>query len=70
MTDIEPNFGSPTFDNPGYAVASIGASFRLTPMLDRHGRVNNLFDRAYEEAFGYPALGRSAMVGVRVAVGP
>ena len=31
------------------------------------GRVTNLFDRDYEEALGYPALGRSAMVGLRVA---
>jgi outer membrane receptor protein involved in Fe transport len=60
--------GSPTFDNPGYAIASIGASFRL-PMLTITARVNNLFDRAYEEAFGYPALGRSAMIGVRVTAG-
>lgn len=69
MTDIEPNFGSPTFDNPGYAVASIGASFKLTPILVITARVNNLFDRAYEEALGFPALGRSAMIGVRVATG-
>jgi len=69
MTDLEPNFGSPTFDNPGYAVASIGTSFRITPMLMVTARVNNLFDRAYEEAFGYPALGRSAMIGVRVTTG-
>ena len=69
MTDLEPNFASPTFDNPGYAVASIGASFRITSMLTVTARVNNLFDRAYEEAFGFPALGRSAMIGVRVATG-
>lgn len=69
MTDIEPNFGSPTFDNPGYAVASIGASFKVTPIVVVTARVNNLFDRAYEEAFGFPALGRSAMIGVRVTTG-
>jgi len=29
--------------------------------------VENLFDRDYEEALGFPALGRRASVGVRVA---
>ena len=69
MTDLEPSFGRPTFDNPGYAVAAIGASFRLTPRLIVTARVSNLFDRAYEEAFGYPALGRSAMIGLRATAG-
>jgi hypothetical protein len=31
--------------------------------------VTNLFDRSYEEAFGFPALGRSGMAGLRVAAG-
>ena len=35
--------------------------------LQLFGRVANLFDRDYEEALGYPALGRSGMVGLRVA---
>jgi outer membrane cobalamin receptor len=32
-------------------------------------RVTNLFDRQYEDVLGYPALGRSIIVGVRVAAG-
>jgi hypothetical protein len=31
--------------------------------------VLNLFDRGYEEALGFPALGRSVIAGVRVAAG-
>jgi len=30
----------------------------------------NLFDRPYEEVYGYPALGRTATGGVRVAFRP
>jgi outer membrane cobalamin receptor len=29
-------------------------------------RVQNLLDRRYEEAFGFPTLGRSVMAGLRV----
>jgi hypothetical protein len=37
--------------------------------VDVFARGMNLFDRTYEETLGYPALQRSGMVGVRVAVG-
>jgi outer membrane receptor protein involved in Fe transport len=69
MADIEPNFGSPTFTNPGYTTANLGGSFRIARQLEITTSVANLFDRAYEEAYGYPALGRSAMIGLRVATG-
>ncbi len=77
MLDLEPNFGAGAcfglpascraiFENPGYATTAIGASLRFGPTLEVFGRVANLFDRAYEEALGFPALGRSASVGIRV----
>ena len=44
-------------------------AWRLHRHIDIYGRVNNLFDRDYEEVFGFPALGRSASVGVRVTTG-
>ena len=52
---------------PGYSVWNAGASWVLWSRLQLFGRVTNLFDRDYEEALGYPALGRSGMVGLRVA---
>lgn len=67
--DAEPAFG-PTgglYTNPGYGVTNVGASFRVTRGLDIYGRVTNLFDRAYEEVLGYPAPGRLAFIGVRLA---
>jgi outer membrane cobalamin receptor len=42
---------------------------RVHRAIDVFARGINLFDREYEETLGYPALGRSGMVGVRVAVG-
>ena len=71
--DIDPSFGAPPFgafyDNPGFNTWALGASFRIIGGLDAFGRVTNLFDRDYEEAFGFPALGRAGMVGLRVAAG-
>ena len=67
MADLEPNFASSVYTNPGYAVVNIGASFRVARGVEVTGRILNAFDEQYEEVYGFPALGRSAMVGVRVA---
>lgn len=71
MLDLEPNYGSfgGLFFTPGFAVVDLGASRRLRRGLEVFGRVNNVANRRYEETLGYPALGRTAMVGVRVATG-
>jgi outer membrane cobalamin receptor len=71
ILDVEPNFGSfgGLFYSPGYLVANAGASVRVGGGLELTARVLNVGDRAYEETLGYPALRRSAMVGLRVAAG-
>ena len=69
--DIEPNFGAfgGLFTLPGFTVVNAGGSVRVHRAIDVFARGINLFDREYEEALGYPALGRSGMVGVRIAIG-
>lgn len=67
--DIDPSFGANAgiFVNPGFTTTDAGVSLRAFGSVEIFGRVTNLFDRSYEEVFGFPALRRSAMVGVRVA---
>ena len=67
--DVEPSFGAfgGLFENAGYGVVTTGATVTLGGGLDLFARVTNVLDRQYEEAFGFPALGRSAVVGLRVA---
>ncbi|MEZ5316335.1 MAG: TonB-dependent receptor [Vicinamibacterales bacterium] len=67
LRDLEPNYAASIYDAAGWAETSIGASLRLGAGVEVFGRVRNLFDRDYEEALGYPAPGRLAMVGIRVA---
>jgi vitamin B12 transporter len=69
MNDLEPSFASSVYRNPGYAVVSLGGAVRVSSHLEVYARVTNLFDETYEEAFGFPALGRSALIGLRVAAG-
>lgn len=69
MLDLEPNFGSfgGLFFSPGYAVVDIGGTLPLRRGLDLFARVNNVANRQYEETLGFPALGRTGVIGVRVA---
>ena len=69
MRDLEPNWASNIYTNPGRAVATLGASVRVARGLEAYGRVMNAFDRTYEDVFGFPAIGRSAVIGLRVTAG-
>ena len=72
VLDIEPSFGTfgGLFTAPGFTVVDAGASWRVSRQVEIFGRALNLFDRAYEEAYGYPAPGRLGMVGLRVDLRP
>jgi outer membrane receptor protein involved in Fe transport len=71
VLDVEPSFG--TFgglhDADGFNAWNAGASWRVPRIGELFGRVENLFDRSYEEALGFPALGRRATIGIRIAPG-
>lgn len=69
--DVEPSYGAfgGLFWNPGFVTTRCGAAWRLTSALEIVGRVDNVFDRRYEETFGFPAPGRTLMAGVRFAAG-
>lgn len=69
VLDVEPSFGATAglFRAPGYTVTQVDASVGMPGGLEVFARIANLFDRQYEGTFGFPAPGRSTMVGVRVA---
>ncbi len=69
--DVEPTYGTwgGLFTNPGFSSVDVGASWRIVRSVEVIGRVGNLLNRYYEETYGFPALGRNVMIGVRVAAG-
>jgi outer membrane cobalamin receptor len=73
VLDVDPSFGAfgGTLTAPGFTTADAGITWRPFARA-RHAlfaRITNLFDRTYEEAFGFPSPGRAAVVGVRLAHG-
>ncbi len=71
VLDVEPNWGASggLFHSAGFAVADAGAAIHLTRQADIVVRVDNVFDRRYESALGYPAPRRAISAGVRLAAG-
>ncbi len=51
--------------DPGYSRFDIAASYNITRSLAFTARATNLFNKQYQDALGYPALGRDYRFGLR-----
>jgi vitamin B12 transporter len=51
--------------DPGYALLNLAASYNVARGFSLYGRINNLANKQYQEAYGYPALGREFRIGVK-----
>jgi outer membrane receptor protein involved in Fe transport len=51
--------------NPGYARLDLSGSYRVGHGVTFYARATNLFDKQYQDALGYPALGRDMRAGVK-----
>jgi vitamin B12 transporter len=70
-TVVSSHLASSTIRNPGYHRIDVGGTWRV---LGRHGilesleltaRIDNVTDQSYAEVFGFPALGFTALAGIR-----
>ena len=62
----DSNFVDPAqTTNPGYARFDMAASYNLVGGLIITARVINLFNKQYQDALGYPALGQTYLFGLR-----
>lgn len=50
--------------NPGYARFDVATHYDLGHSVSFYARAANLFDKHYQDALGYPALGRDVRAGV------
>ena len=51
--------------NPGYARFDLSSSYSVGRGISLYARATNLFDKQYQDALGYPALGRDMRAGVK-----
>lgn len=74
VLDLEPNDGTFAcelglpclFTNKGYTAANAGLSYRLHRGMEIYGRLDNFLNQKYEESFGFPALHRNFLAGIRL----
>ena len=50
--------------NPGYARFDIASSYTIGRGISLYARATNLLDKQYQDAIGYPALGRDVRIGM------
>jgi vitamin B12 transporter len=54
---------------PGYARFDLAGTCQVARAVSAHLRVQNLFDRSYQDALGYPGLGREVRAGMNYRFG-
>ncbi len=63
------DFDRPTFNPvvlPGYALVNIAADYTLNDNVSLFGRIDNLFDKTYQNPSGFEGTGLGAFAGVRL----
>jgi vitamin B12 transporter len=58
------NFPGQIID-PGYALINLAATYNIRSGFSVYGRIANLANKQYQEAYGFPALGREYRIGVK-----
>jgi len=51
---------------PGYVLVNLAAGYQLTSNLKLFARLDNIFDKRYEEAYGYGTAGVMGIGGIKV----
>jgi vitamin B12 transporter len=65
--DANRNFTIPRLTAPGYTVVNIAANYMVTNTVTAFARIDNLFDKRYENPTGFERPGFGAYAGIRVA---
>jgi vitamin B12 transporter len=52
----------------GYGIVDLAASYQLSQRFELFARVDNLFDKEYQEVLGYGTLGAAAYGGIKVSL--
>lgn len=68
FVDGNRDFSVPRLKNPGFTLVNLAASYKLDARYTVFARVDNLFDRRYENPTGFLGPGLAAYGGVRVAL--
>ena len=60
--------GLPVFILDSYTLVNVSAKYDLTDIIQIYGRIDNLFDEEYEEAWSYATPGLSGYLGLKFSL--
>jgi vitamin B12 transporter len=63
--DFNAPFPYPFVEADDFLIVGLFSSYKFTEGLQVFSRIDNVFDKEYEEVDGYPALGMNANAGIR-----
>jgi vitamin B12 transporter len=66
-TSLDDDFAGNSVTLPSYFLADLRVSYRVNSQVRLFARVDNLFNRWYEEAYGYNTPGLSAYGGTKIS---
>ncbi|KAB1073719.1 TonB-dependent receptor plug domain-containing protein [Methylobacterium planeticum] len=66
FVDGNRDFSVPRLKNPGFTLVNLSANYEMSETLSLFGRIDNLFDRRYENPTGFLGPGLAVYGGVRV----
>jgi vitamin B12 transporter len=64
--DVDRAFVDPMPVSPSYNIVNVAANYAVNPHLTLFGRIDNLFDRHYEDPNGYLRPGFGVFAGMRI----
>jgi len=64
--DVDRAFVDPMPISQSYSIVNIAANYAVNPQLTVFGRIDNLFDKKYEDPNGYLRPGLGVFGGIRV----
>ena len=63
--DGNRDFSIPRLTAPGYTIVNLAAGYDLTPHLTLTGRIDNLFNRHYQDPVGFLQPSVGAYAGIK-----
>ena len=66
-TAFDANWKPMAVPMSSYTIVNIGGSYKFTGKLEGFARIENLFDKKYQEVYGYNTPGRGAFAGLKAS---
>ena len=65
---FEPQFMANPIEMPGFSLSDIHAQYAISKKVMLNIGLKNIFNKQYQEVYGYAARGRNYLVGVRMSL--